>query len=290
MTITMNTVNQTFNWSRFTAALRKEVVENKRAILFTLLGTYGLLTMIMILGNWSCSANPKELESVQSMYIPQKVVWFFLSFAGIIIASLAFRKLTTKTGRIEMFTSPSSMAEKFLVNSLIYVIGYIVAFFICAQLADLTRIAVLLPFKGEYFNVPGPFNFLTLIPDAVDGFGFGTAAPGNPSNWLIAYLYIGLLAGPGLYLLGSVVWPRLSLLKTFAATYAVETVIGIIAMIVISNMGEGSMEAFGYWLLEHLEQFMTVMTFIYVLMAIVIWSLAWYLFKRKDVISLKWWT
>ena len=38
-TTTMNTVNQTFDWSRFTAALRKELVENKRAILFTLLGT-----------------------------------------------------------------------------------------------------------------------------------------------------------------------------------------------------------------------------------------------------------
>ena len=289
MNTTMNTVNQSFNWSRFTAALRKEAVENWRAILFTLLGTYGLLAMLMILGNWSCSANSIELEAVQSMYIPQKVVWFFLSFAGIIIASLAFRKLTTKTGRIEMFTSPSSMAEKFLVNSLIYVIGYLVGFFICAQLADLTRIAVLWPFKGEYFNVPGPINFLTLIPDAVDGFGFGTAAHGNPANWLIAYMYIGLLAGPGLYLLGSVVWPRLSLLKTFAATYAVESVIGIIAMIAIFSIGEGNMESFGYWLIDHLEQLMTAMTFFYVLIAIVIWSLAWFLFKRKDVISLKWW-
>ena len=33
MNTAMNTVNQTFNWSRFTAALRKELVENKRAIL-----------------------------------------------------------------------------------------------------------------------------------------------------------------------------------------------------------------------------------------------------------------
>ena len=53
----MNTVNQTFDWSRFTAALRKELVENKRAILFTLLGTFGLLTIIMILGNLSTSTH-----------------------------------------------------------------------------------------------------------------------------------------------------------------------------------------------------------------------------------------
>ena len=51
MNTTMNTVNQIFDWSRFTATLRKEVVENWRPILFTLLGLYGLLTLIMIVGN-----------------------------------------------------------------------------------------------------------------------------------------------------------------------------------------------------------------------------------------------
>ena len=49
MNTTMNTVNQIFDWNRFTATLRKEVVENWRPILFTLLGTYGLLTIIMII-------------------------------------------------------------------------------------------------------------------------------------------------------------------------------------------------------------------------------------------------
>ena len=47
----MNTVNQTFDWNRFTAALRKELVESKRGILITLLSIYGLLTMVMIIGN-----------------------------------------------------------------------------------------------------------------------------------------------------------------------------------------------------------------------------------------------
>ena len=48
MNTTMNTVNQTFNWSRFMAALRKEIVENKRMLLFSVIGMYGLLSMIMI--------------------------------------------------------------------------------------------------------------------------------------------------------------------------------------------------------------------------------------------------
>ena len=287
MITTMNTVNQTFDWSRFTATLRKELVENKRAILFTLLGTFGLLTIIMILGNLSTSTHDAVYESL-TYYVPQKFVYMFLGLAIMIVASLAFRKLTSKTGRIEMFTSPSSMLEKFLVNTLIYVIGYLVAFFICTQLADLTRIAVLWFFKDEYFIVPGPINFLNLIPDAVDGFGFGSAAeiPGEPSKWMTINLIIGLLAGPGLFLLGSIVWPRLSLLKTFAAVYGLETILGITFMIVAINL---NMESVGWWVINHLEQIMIAMTIFTVFQLILYWGLSWYLFKRKDVISLKWW-
>ena len=283
----MNTVNQTFDWSRFTAALRKELVENKRAILFTLLGTFGLLTIIMILGNLSTSTHDAVYESL-TYCVPQKFVYMFLGLAIMIVASLAFRKLTSKTGRIEMFTSPSSMLEKFLVNALVYVIGYIVAFFICTQLADLTRIAVLWFFKDEYLIVPGPINFLNLIPDAVDGFGFGSAAeiPGEPSKWMTINLIIGLLAGPGLFLLGSIVWPRLSLLKTFAAVYGLETILGITFMIVAINLNMGNV---GWWIFNHLEQIMIAMTIFTVFQLILYWGLSWYLFKRKDVISLKWW-
>ena len=286
MNTTMNTVNQTFDWSRFTATLRKELVENKRAILFTLLGTFGLLTMIMILGNLSTGTG-KQINEVLEYYMPQKMVFVFLSFATMIVASLAFRKLTNKTGRIEMFTSPSSMLEKFLVNALIYVIGYIVAFFICAQLADFTRIAVLWFFRDEYFIVPGPVNFLNLIPDAVYGFGFGNAASGDPAKWMCINMFIGLLAGPGLFLLGSILWPRLSLLKTFAAVYGIETILGIIIMIVAMNIKDT--ESFAFWVMDHLEDFMIGMTIFSFLLAILYWGLSWYLFKRKDVVSLKWW-
>jgi len=288
MTTTMNTtVNQTFDWSRFTATLRKELVENKRAILFTLLGTFGLLTMIMIMGNLTTGSAPSVYESIK-YYLPQKMVYMFLSIATMIVASLSFRKLTSKTGRIEMFTSPSSMLEKFLVNSLIYVIGYIVAFFICAQLADFTRFAVLWFFQDDYFFVPGPINFLNLIPDAVEGFGIGSSDEviGYPGKWICIYMYIGLLAGPGLFLLGSILWPRLSLLKTFAAVYGIQTILGIIFMIITINIEMGSL---GWWIFNHLEALIIGMAIVSIILTILYWGLSWYLFKHKDVISLKWW-
>jgi hypothetical protein len=172
-----------------------------------------------------------------------------------------------------------------------------VAFFICVQLADLTRIAVLWFFRDEYLIVPGPINFLNLIPDAVDGFGIGSASElegigsasaviGNPGKWFGINMYIGLLAGPGLFVLGSILWPRLSLLKTFAAVYGIEIILGIIFMIVAINI---DMETLGQWIIYHLEGFVITLTIFSIIQGIIYWGLSWYLFKHKDVISLKWW-
>lgn len=284
----MNTsVNQTFDWSRFTATLRKEVIENKRALLFTVISVYGFLTLIMILGNIITGIGD-EIYEVMSNHTPQSFVGSLLGFVVCVSASLAFRNLTTKTGRASMFTTPSSMLEKFLVNVLIYAVGIIVAFFACAQLADLTRIAALFLFKSDSFYVPGPINFLNCFSymagniDNIDELA-------DVSTGIKAVMWIGIMSNAGLYLLGSVIWPRLSLLKTFAAVYAIEFAVFIIAAPLFYFFGD--MESMTKWFIGYITggKFSISMICIMAVQTILYFSLAWYLFKRKDVISLKWW-
>ena len=277
----MNTVNQIFDWSRFTATLRKEVVENWRPIVFTLLGVYGLLTMVMIIGN-AISFDDAVSDAMSETMVPQKVVYGILGFSVMIVASMAFKKLTTKAGRIDMMTSPSSTLEKFLVNGVVYVLGFVVAFLILAQLADLTRIAVMHIFGFQGF-IPGVINFTNLGADFI--YGLGSDLFKGPLA--VTYVWCSLLATSGIYLLGSVMWPRLSLLKTFAAIYAVEFVLGVLAIILIFVFSD--MESFGMWVFMHLDGMMPFMMAVMVIQIIVGWGLAWYLFKHKDVISLKWW-
>ena len=282
MNTTMNTVNQIFNWSRFVATLRKELVENWRPILFTMLGIYGLLSMIMILGNLVTGNNISGEVMLLQTKLPQKIVYGILSFTIIIVASMAFKKLTTKTGRIDMMTSPSSTLEKFLVNGVVYVLGVMVSFFILAQLADLTRIAVMHIFGFQGF-IPGVINFTNLGDDFI--YGLGSSLFEGPLA--VTYAWVGLFASTGIYLLGSVMWPRLSLLKTFAAIYAVEFVFGILAVIFIFLFSD--MESVGMWVIGHSDYIMPCILAFAIVEAILGWGLAWYLFKRKDVISLKWW-
>ena len=284
MITTMNTVNQIFNWSRFTAALRKEVVENWRTILFSILGIYLLLTVIMILGNIFDSISDNIVSSLMNM-VPQKTVFFMLAIALMVVASLSFRNLKSKNGRVALFTSPSSTLEKFLVNILIYVVGSIVVFFACAQLADLTRIGILSLVGADDLIVPGPINFLSAINDTVTGIG-SIEPVAKGMRWIF---WLSLLATPGMYLLGSVLWPRLSLLKTFAASQILSIAVMIIAFTLTNVLIPE--DEIANWLKNMVESG-TLTNWIAIslgVQAVLYWGLSWYLFKRKDVVSLKWW-
>jgi hypothetical protein len=284
MITTMNTVNQTFNWSRFVATLRKEVVENKRGLLFTVICIWGLLTLIMILGNL-LTHYPEAIQMAMDEKVPQGFVGSILTLVVCVAASMGFNNLKTKTSRASYLTSPSSTLEKFLVNILIYIVGLVVAFFACAQLADLTRIAVLGLFKSDTFMVPGPMNFLTCVTDMASLYGQGQVGMGQFG----AIMTLGLVANAGLYLLGSVIWPRLSLLKTFAAIYAVEICLFILALPIFFIFGDT--QALTQWFYDYMTggRFSIAMLIFICVQIVVYFGLAWYLFKRKDVISLKWW-
>ena len=285
----MNTVNQTFNWKRFVAALRKEVVENKRTILFSTIGIYALLTVIMILGNL-ITETPGEMDVVMSRRIPHTFVFMVQSFAICIMASMAFKDLSTKSGRTSLLTSPSSTLEKFLVNVLVYIVGTAVVLIVCAQLSDLTRIAALKLFETANFIVPGPINFLNsyaLGSSVVNNF----SVPGF-SDLLSACVLVSMISSASMYLLGSVIWPRLSLLKTYAAAFVIETILVIVVFVVILIVFlSGSIDAFAEWFVEFMKagHFFRVMIVFSAIQAILFFGLSWYLFKRKDVVSLKWW-
>ena len=101
--------------------------------------------------------------------------------------------------------------------------------------------------------------------------------------------WLSLLAAPGMYLLGSVLWPRLSLLKTFAASQILSIAAIIIAVITVRVIvPDNELENWMMNLVESgsLTNWIAISTGV---QAVLYWGLSWYLFKHKDVVSLKWW-
>ena len=277
----MNTVNQTFDWSRFMATLRKEFVENWRTIVFGIIGMYLLLTIGMIFNNITDSLDNQLVNSINNN-VPQKNGYIGLVIACIVGPSLAFRNLKSKSGRVSLFTLPASTLEKFLVNIMIYVVGFYVMYHICAQLADFTRIAVLLPFWNEKLIVPGTLNFLNLVNDTVAGTGTSLVAA------MTTVLSVNLLSCMAMYLMGSILWPRLSLLKTFVAGQILTAIVIIIGVAYIAMTFTGPEQAQSFYY-DHMETATWIWGGWYIVETLVFGTLAWFLFKHKDVVSTKWW-
>ena len=152
MSVAMNTDHQIFSWSRFTDTLRKEFVENGRTLSLVLLAIYLYFTIELVINNYYSNGLSKNVHDPV----------FFLLFIAI-ITSLGFSGLTSKSKRTDYLANSSSTVEKFTANTLIYVIGSILAITACSFLADFTRIAILWFHKSETFFVPGPTAFINTV-------------------------------------------------------------------------------------------------------------------------------
>ena len=295
--------NQIFDWGRFTAALRKEAVENKRQLLLVVVSIFLFFTVFMVMGNIisnsmtpMIASDPKGQQLIDLM--PAILVMMCYSFIVMIVASLAFRNLTSKTGRVALFTSPASMTEKFTVNLVVYVIGAFVAFLVCAHLADLARIAILAPFKSKTFYVPGPMNFLSILTssssDIMTITDFFEDSGYTASNFKLMTI-LAIFLGPAMYFMGSVLWPRWAVVKTFAAQQVLNSVVNVLAGLIVASpilIGASwdKLDKLSNIDGTKLMDAISLGNYISYAIALVCWYGAWYLFKRKDVVSLKWWS
>ena len=256
----MDTTNQIFNWKRFTAALRKELVENRTVLLLVMAVTFLLYAVIP----------PTKI------FTKGEMIYFFLINYGFmalacIVPSLANRQLKSKTGRIELLTLPTSIFEKFAVGITIYIIGFFVAFVICVQLADLFRFAI-----SGFKMVP---DHLFRCMDILHEFRY------YMQDGPLYFSWIALVSTAPLFFLGSVLWPRWSVIKTFA--------LSVVGTFILQFMFIGVKAMMG----EHLDldtidsnaQYIMMTDVIDIIILIVSLVLAWYLLKRKDIVSLKWW-
>ena len=256
----MDTTNQIFNWKRFTAALRKEWVENRTVLLLVIAVTFLLYAVIP----------PTHIFTRGEMIYYFLINYGFVALACI-VPSLANRQLKSKTGRIELLTLPTSIVEKFAVGITIYVIGFFVAFVICVQLADLLRSAI-----SGFEMVP---NHLFKCMDELHDFSHYVYNKPQYFEWT------ALVSTAPLFFLGTVLWPRWSVIKTFALTMAGTIILQFMFIGVKAMMGEH----LDFDTIDNNAQYIVMTDVVNIVILIVSLVLAWYLLKRKDIVSLKWW-
>ena len=261
MSTVMKTVNQTFDWSRFKLAMRNALAENGRTVLLALGGIYLYYSAILI--------STHQLTQGGGLNAVDPAITFLFMAA---IASLGFSGLTTKGKRSSYLTTPSSTTEKFTANALIYVLGGIAAVIACIYLADLTRILV------AWISSIKPLQGLTAFSNTV----IKWSDPGAkywpsllPKFMLNGAWYVSV------FMLGSILWPKRSFIKT-AVAVIVYAILVFAVMWIVSPIDQEFDQA--------MNTFNKIQPYLDGVIIILCWVCGWYLFKRKDIISRRWWS
>ena len=266
--------NTSFNASRFMAVVKRELAINGRRLALSALALFIGLAFFMTFGNAIDAQSSTHPEAVGSFF-----VLIVFSLVTTIVAATAFGELKSKQGRISLLMLPATGAEKILAQVLIYYVGTIVVFFICAQAADLVRIVVT-PWLNPDVFVQGPINFLKIAPNIMEH------DPGlskvTTDSYLPVITTLSLLAAPFGYMLGAIIAPRHTWIKVMVASQIVSFVISTIALLLFPLFGTDFYEFIFRIIINHTSPLIFIA---FTLEYVIIIALIFIMFRRKDVIS-----
>lgn len=209
-------MNQTFDLSRFNnyfAYFLKTGIRRHAAILGALLGATLLMVIVPELmfdafeqeykGNYPYLSPDKD-----PMWSTEYAIFVGMFFLIMIIsASAMFSDFGNKASRLDALMLPASSLEKYLTRWIIYVPLTALVCFLAFELIDVVRYIVVVAKygSGEYLHLVGMRIFTEVF--------FAYLMPVMFFNMFVA-----------VFALGAIVWPRLSVVKTFGVVCLLQTV------------------------------------------------------------------
>lgn len=221
----MNTAasSQTFCGARFAATMRRDWRMERSAWGVRFLAMFGVLVLFVLVTSWFVhKVVPEESEPYygSTVYIDgiEKiglafVCYFFLSIFISLGASLFHSGYGTAGQRLNELMNPASTLERFASRFVICIIGVTVAYGLCWELADWTRVLVMHLFDRPAAPHVGFFETFGVIS--------------SKTGYVTGLIICGTACSQASYALGSTIWPKLSFLKTFAAMFVVQSIYGM---------------------------------------------------------------
>lgn len=195
---------------RLSLLFKKELLENKKTLITELIVAWGSCILLgSLLGLFGIGGGYAEVLAFYTL----------LQYIAFIYASLAFSPMKHKKGRISTLMLPASSEEKFFVRWFLAVpilILFLVAGF---YLGDIFRIIV--AWLSESRTNDNYYRILNIA----DIFSY--------KHTFLTFLVISsYFFTQAIYFFGAILWPKLSFIKTFAAIYCVEMILGIALLLV----------------------------------------------------------
>lgn len=268
-----------FSLNRFASVCRKEMVENWKTYVLRSIMVYGILAIAFLWRGYFVykymGVSPEgTLDPVwgfeSTLFFCGLVAW------GCISASFAMERMRSKTSRIVVLMTPATMFEKFFSRWLIATCGFLMVYFIAFKMADWTRVAV---YALSYPDVDAIASF-PLWQFCTNGGHFYEASVGNGD----ALMFVsGYLVVQSFFFLGSVVWPKNALVKTFAAGISIMVVYTLFAI----TLGKAVLPDNFYMADSNFsdETARALVTSFNFMLVLFNWVIAYFRFKESEIIN-----
>lgn len=267
-----------FSLHRFVDVCRKEMVENWKTYILRSVMVYGMMAIVFVwdgyfdykLGAMSPGMDPLwEFEA--RLFLFGFIIW------GCISASFAMERMKSKTSRTVVLMTPATMFEKYFSRWLIATCGFVIVFLIAFKMADWTRVLVYMlkyPDAEKISSFP-LWEFWTNSGAFYEEVGGG----GPPMRVFIS----GCLFLQSFFMLGSTVWPKNALIKTFSAGIGI--VVGYVLFAVV--MGKMFLPDHFFMAKTNIsdETILNVMVVVSLIFTVFNWTVGYFRFKESEIIN-----
>lgn len=268
-----------FSMHRFVDVCRKEMVESWKTYILRSVMVYGMLAIVFI---WDGYFDYQRLDIHSQGVDPlwafeARIFLFAFVIWGCISASFAMERMKTKTSRTVVLMTPATMFEKYFSRWLIAVCGFLVVFLIAFKMADWTRVFVYMV-KYPDSNVISSFPLWQFWTNS-DAF-YEAARGGGPKMLVFVSAY---LLVQSFFMLGSTVWPKNALIKTFSAGISM-----VIAYVLFATMMGKIFLPDNFFMAKaglSDEVILKVLVVVNFFFALFNWVIAYFRFKESEIIN-----
>lgn len=263
--------NQFFNLRRFGMLCRMEWIGAWKMHLRRFVACYVVLLSLLL-----CYSMPRYSElamhispnysiDFDGIMIQFLLVFFYAS--GIVYVSFFMEGMKTKTGRASFLTLPVSAFEKYLSHWLLVTVGFIVVFTVALGLADFTKVLVCRMMYGE-------------VADQINLVSWKEWCDSPYFKVRVCALISGFCFLQSLFVLGSLLWSKNTLIKTCGALAGI--VLIHVAVVYLIHESSGGFSRGVYIDDDTLGTFLIVLGAVF---AVFNWTLAYFRFKESEIIN-----
>lgn len=245
--------SETFNFKRFKHLAVNHFTQNaKKTGLYTL-AIFGVMIIWSIFNGASAYSQINSVDNEIALFIASLFIF------GCLWASLSFSDMGSRSGRKLTLMLPASMAEKFILRWILTVPAFLVLFLIASFFSDIARVLT--------------------QPDELSRMNYHYFIQFFSSKRMIVFIFVEFLFFQSIFFLGSIVWPKLSALKTLATLFIFVFVVFLLSGLIRQIVADTTISAN----LFDPKSWWTITFFL--VATIYIYALSYMRFKESEIIQ-----